>query len=101
MPMNEALVKAVINNQAEEAQTLLAQGANPNHCSEISENFTPLQLAALYNAINVITVLVEAGADIQAPSCGTGITALEIAEQHHHKAVATLLRSLLQQSSVK
>ncbi|MDF1655727.1 MAG: ankyrin repeat domain-containing protein [Coxiellaceae bacterium] len=101
MPMNEALVKAVINNQADEAQALIAQGANPNYCAESSENFTPLQLAALYNAAQVIPVLVQAGANIEALTAENGITALDIAEQHHHEAVAELLRGLRKQTPIK
>ncbi|MDF1796074.1 MAG: ankyrin repeat domain-containing protein [Coxiellaceae bacterium] len=101
MPMNEALVKAVINNQADEAQALIAKGANPNHCAASSENFTPLQLAALYNAANVIPVLVKAGAKLEALTAENGITALDIAEQHHHNAVADLLRSFRKQTPVE
>ena len=73
---------------------LLLEGANPNYCDDPNEGFTLIHLAALYDADLVVPILINAGADTQRKTLQDGITALEIAMQHHHANIISQLNSV-------
>jgi ankyrin repeat protein len=57
------LLSAVWDNKTDRIAQLLEDGANPN-CIGSTEGATPLLLAVQEQHMNLITMLVEAGADI-------------------------------------
>ncbi|XP_068198540.1 ankyrin repeat and SOCS box protein 2-like isoform X2 [Antennarius striatus] len=57
-----ALYFSVINNNVDAVRVLLAAGANPN-----LDMFRPLMVAARQGCVRTVTLLVEHGADINAP----------------------------------
>jgi len=88
------LIKAVINNDVRRVGELLNQGANPNTVMD-TDNVTPLHYAAQNNALEVIPLLVEAGALLEAQTEPDGHTATEIAFLHgNHRIAQTLIAYL-------
>jgi ankyrin repeat protein len=86
---DEALIDAVIANDAAAVQRLLEQGASPNYCED-SADLQPLHFAALYDAASVIPLLVMVGADTSAMTdCDD--TPLSIAKRHGHEQVVGIL----------
>jgi ankyrin repeat protein len=84
------LIDAVIENDVASVHRLLEQGINPNHVLD-SAKVTALHHAAQNNALEVIPLLIEAGADIYAETAPDGHTALEIALFHGHDKVVQIL----------
>lgn len=83
------LIEAVVQNNSDEVKKLLNAGVNPNHYEDLAKLY-PIHFAALYNALDVVPLLVKAGADATAKS-SEGITAMEIAKQHNHLDMVQLL----------
>jgi ankyrin repeat protein len=85
-----ALGVAVLNNQAGVAQTLIARGADVNHVDKLG--MTPLLYAASidYGDTAVIEKLIAGGADLKAKN-KQGQTALDLANNYRHQALANLL----------
>jgi ankyrin repeat protein len=75
---------------AKTVEFLLAQGADPNYTETFSPGQTPLHLAAAQGHVAVITLLLDAGADINAVGSGD-TTPLNEAVFPGRKAAAELL----------
>ena len=90
------LIAAVIHNNADQVETLLSDGADPNHCLD-EANVTPLHFAAQHNALDVVKLLITAGANLYARTNPDGQTPLEIAKINGHKEMETLLKTYIQQ----
>lgn len=88
--LNKALLDAVIGDHLQTAKDLLEQGADPNFFEDEAQ-IRPLHFAALYNAPEVIPLLVVAGADMLATTEHND-TPLMIAERHDHPEVVTALK---------
>ncbi len=84
------LIRAVINNDVKEVGDLLNQGADPNHVLDTSQ-ITALHYAAQNNSLEVIPLLVEAGAFLDAQTEPDGYTALEVAFLHGNDKIAQTL----------
>jgi len=84
------LTSAVMTNRVEIAKTLIALGANINLVDELS--MTPLMHAALvdYGDTEMVALLLAAGATKDLRSKDND-TALDLARQHGHDAIARLL----------
>jgi ankyrin repeat protein len=83
------LAQAARGGHVKIVRQLLRAGANPNE--QYSEHLTALTDAASQGHVEVVRVLLAAGADRNHRS-DLG-TALELAVENHHPAVAELLRS--------
>ena len=85
-----ALEWAAIGNHAETVQVLLARGAQVNRIDKFG--MTPLLYAASvdFGDTAVIEKLIESGADLKAKN-KQGQTALELANNYRHQALANLL----------
>jgi ankyrin repeat protein len=83
-----ALDAAIAKNRVEVVQLLLNKGANPNR---YVAGATPLYDAAGYGYAQIVSLLIEHGADINAKSFGR-TTALAIAIQNNHLDVVNLLK---------
>lgn len=85
-----ALIEAVIDNDVEAVNKLLNRGIDPN-LSLDDANITPLHFAAQGNCLEVIPVLVNAGANVHAETEPDGQTPLDIALLHKHDRIVQLL----------
>jgi ankyrin repeat protein len=84
------LIEAVIHNDAKQVRAELERGVDPNACLDPAL-VTPLHFAAQHNAIDVISLLITAGAKINAQTFPDGQTPLDIARLHRHEKMAKLL----------
>ena len=85
-----ALVDAIMNKDVDQANAALEQGVNPNDTLD-EANVTPLHFAAQNGAMQIIPLLIHAGADVMAETEPDGYTAAEIAFIHGHEKCAQLL----------
>lgn len=83
-----ALYRAASQGQAAKVQDLLAQGANPDF--QVS-GWTALLAAANDGHSDIVSLLLEAGADVDAQEPGGGWSALHFAAYSGHEAVVELL----------
>jgi ankyrin repeat protein len=83
------LALACINGSARSIERLLAAGANPNERGPNGE--TALMLASRTGTIDAMTVLLNAGADVNAIETLRGTTALMWAAAQSHAAAVKLL----------
>lgn len=88
--LSNCLIQAVIENNVVLVSSLLNRGANPNVTLDPA-NVTPLHYAAQNNALEVIPLLVEAGALLDAQTEPDGYTPIEIAFIHGHLRIAQAL----------
>jgi len=86
-PLGNAISKGDIDT----ARKFIEYGANVN---EKSNGMTPLMIAARYNNVEIIKLLLEKGADPKA-KCDKGFTALKYAELSNAKEAAEALRTAL------
>ncbi len=84
------LIEAVIHNDLKRVRVELENGADPNGCLDPAL-VTPLHFAAQHNAVDVVPLLLTAGAKIHAKTFPDGQTALDIARLHRHDAMVRLL----------
>ena len=84
------LIKAVIHKDTMLVRALLSAGENPNLCLD-SAKLTPLHFAAQHNAINIVPLLITAGANIHATTFPDGQTPLDIAKLLGHQEMISLL----------
>lgn len=84
------LIEAVIHNDAKAVRTALEEGADPNACLDPAL-VTPLHFAAQHNALEVVPLLITAGANINAKTFPDGQTALDVARLHKHSDMTKLL----------
>ncbi len=90
----EVLIDAIISNDVEVVNTILNTGFNPNQALD-EAHVTPLHFAAQNGALEVIPLLVEAGADICACTQPEGQTPLDVALLHNHEPVVQILLAYL------
>lgn len=90
----EILIDAVIENDVELVNKILNKGFNPNQALDAA-HVTPLHFAAQNGALEVIPLLVEAGADICACTQPEGQTPLDVALLHNHDHVVQVLLAYL------
>lgn len=88
--LSSCLIQAVIKNDVKKVSHLLNQGADPNSAVDHA-NVTPLHYAAQNNALEVIPLLVEAGATLDAETEPDGYTATKIAILHGNDRIAQTL----------
>jgi ankyrin repeat protein len=82
----DALRVAVIYSRVEMVRLLLARGVNPNTPSSAGE-YTPLMHAAGSGNLELVKLLIDAGADLN-PEDQHGHTALDEAERYTHSSEA-------------
>jgi cytochrome c len=90
------LIAAIKKNSKKLVKTLLEQGCDPNYYED-SAQVTPLHFAAQVNALEVISLLVTAGANLESKT-QDGYTPLDIAKMHGNSEVVQLLQNLLLKS---
>ena len=88
--LTNQLIQAVVNNDVRLVGNLLNQGADPNYTLDASQ-VTALHYAAQNNSLEVIPLLVEAGAFLEAQTEPDGYTALEVAFLYKHDKIAQTL----------
>jgi ankyrin repeat protein len=84
-----ALNMAIESQSHEVAAALLHYGANPN--VRFGGGRTPLMLAAAKGNIQIVTMLLDAGADISAVDSERGWSALKYAEESERRVVIKIL----------
>ena len=84
-----ALADAVRNDDAARTRELLAAGVDPDGYDDAGD--APLHIAARQNNLQLIEILLDAGADIDRPRTGAGDTPLLEAVQHHRDDASLLL----------
>ena len=82
---------AISKGDIETTKKLLAYGADVN---ERCNGMTPLMMAARYNRVEIIELLLEKGANPKV-KCSKGFTALKYAELSNAKEAAEALRAAL------
>jgi len=92
--LTDYLIQAVVDNNVQQVGELLNRGADPNYFLDASQ-ITALHHAAQNNSLEVIPLLIEAGAFLEAQIEPEGSTALEIAFLHGHDKVAQTLMAYL------
>jgi ankyrin repeat protein len=89
--MIDHLIEAVIDNDAEKVERLLDKGADPNSKADYAL-ISPLHYAAQNNSVQVIPLLIEAGANIYATDSDGEQTPLDVAcISNNQEAVRVLL----------
>ena len=91
MTTQTKLIDAIINKDTLAVMRLLQAGACPQKALD-SANVTPLHFAAQQNAVDIIKILLKAGADLTATTLPDGQTAYDIAQLHGHQAALQLLK---------
>lgn len=90
--ISSSMVDAAINDQGEIVQYLLDEGADPNHPAV--GHYTALDGACNNNNVDMIHLLLEKGASLEAKASARGHTALYHAVQRRrYKAVEALIRA--------
>jgi ankyrin repeat protein len=84
-----ALTDAVRNNAATRTLELLAAGVDPDGYDDAGN--APLHIAVMQSNLQLIEILLDAGASIDRPRTGAGDTPLLEAVQHHHDDATLLL----------
>lgn len=86
------LIDAITVRNKNKVTSLLQQGVSP--CGALdSANVTPLHFAAQSNAIEIIKLLILAGADVEAMTQPDGETAYDVARLHGHQEAMVLLKT--------
>jgi 2-iminobutanoate/2-iminopropanoate deaminase len=88
--VNTALLKAAETGNVGNVKALLQKGADPNTTDEFKR--TPLMIASLHDHANVVTAMIEAGAEISARA-KYGQTALQFAEAQGNTVIVGLLKA--------
>lgn len=83
------LIDAVIHNDPHRVNQLLSEGTNPNGSPDVA-GVTPLHFAAQNNALLVLPLLIEAGADLFAET-KDHYTPLDVAIMHNHEKIVQAL----------
>lgn len=87
---SDCLVNAISSNHPEVVALLLQLGADPSQFRN-SQGRTLLMECAFFGEEQLVRVLLEAGADVNARN-NSGLTALDIAIEEEHHGVAAILR---------
>jgi ankyrin repeat protein len=83
------LTDAVRSGDVTLTRELLAAGVDPDGYDDAGN--APLHIAVLENHLELIEILLDAGAEIDRPRTGSGDTPLLEAVQHHHEDAGLLL----------
>lgn len=94
------LIEAVIEDNPDQVIALLNTGADPNQVED-DACITLLHYAAQNNALLVIPVLIEAGADIFAETNPEGYTPLDVALIHGHDRVVQALLAYENETDIR
>lgn len=87
------LIEAIIHNDIAKVKELLEQGIDPNKADDWA-NVTPLHYAALLNEVEMVALLVAAGANTDSRDSLDEETPIDVARAHgHDKIVELLLRA--------
>ncbi len=86
------LFEAVSNNDVIKVLRLLEKGTDPN-MYDLDQHFTALHYAVQHDAIDVVLLLVTAGADLDTVT-EENLTAMDIAKQQNNRKMITLLLKL-------
>lgn len=89
------LIEAVIHNDSFMVSDLLTRGVDPNYSLD-DACVTPLHYAAQSNSLEVIPLLVQAGAKVDAQTHPDGLTPIDMAAVHDHYKVLQVLIAYLQ-----
>ncbi len=82
------LCAAISKGDSETVKKFIEYGVNVN---EVSNDYTPLMIAARYNRADIVAMLLKAGADAKVRNT-RGMTALKVAEQFNAEDAAQVLR---------
>ena len=88
--LNAYLLQAIERNDSSFSQVLITAGADPNAQDEYE--WTALMLAVYAKAANIVSQLLEAGANYSACHETNDFTALSLAEDHGYKDCIRLLK---------
>lgn len=80
------------NGNLEAVSSLLDQGVDPNEDHGAPKGWSPLMSAAFHGRLNIVKLLVERGARLDAIEVDGWLTALDLAEHGHRTRVAAYLR---------
>jgi ankyrin repeat protein len=86
------LFEAVSQNDVIKVMRLLEGGIDPNQYDS-DQHYTALHYAVQRNAIDVVLLLITAGADLESVTEGN-LSVFDIARDHHHEDMLTLLLKL-------
>ena len=92
------IIDAVIDNDAKLVQQLIDDGADPNLSLDVAD-VTPLHFAAQNNALEVLPILIKAGANLHAKINPEGMNPLDVARLHKHDDMAKLLEKYMKMNS--
>jgi ankyrin repeat protein len=90
------LIEAVIHNDSFMVNDLLHQGVDPNYSLDAA-GVTPLHYAAQNNSLEVIPLLVQAGAKVDAQTQPDGLTPIDMAAVYDHYRVMQVLIAYMEQ----
>ncbi len=88
-----ALIDAVVKNDARRVKKILEAGVDPNMALD-KDGITPLHFAVQYEALDVIPILITAGARLDLQGLGEE-TPLDIAKYNQNKKIMNLLLPFL------
>lgn len=91
------LIEAVCNNDKASVMRIIAKGINPN-LTEDDDGVTALHHAVQRNLMDIVQILLLAGADPAAETC-EGLTPLEVARMNQRDDMIKLLMGFLSQHS--
>jgi uncharacterized protein len=86
--VNSPLCSAIVKGDLNAVKVLIEYGSNVN---ELSNDFTPLMLAARYNRTDIVAILLKNGADISVKN-EKGFTAIKYAELSNATESLNLLK---------
>ncbi len=87
--INQQLIEAVMENDKHRVQFCLEKGADPKY-TEDKALFTPLHIAVIFNARDVVELLVMAGGDLKAETDEEQATPLDLARQRKNTELIAL-----------
>lgn len=85
------LIESVMKNESKKVKELLDRGVDPN-AFEDDAKYTPLHIAISFRAVDVIPMLLAAGADMHSAN-DEGQTPLERARLTNDRRILTLLEN--------
>eukprot|EP01114_Cavostelium_apophysatum_P024138 TRINITY_DN9364_c0_g1_i2.p1 TRINITY_DN9364_c0_g1~~TRINITY_DN9364_c0_g1_i2.p1 ORF type:complete len:299 (+),score=27.57 TRINITY_DN9364_c0_g1_i2:23-898(+) len=87
------LHRAAFRGNEDIVRYYLAKGAKVNYISKDMDGISPIYLAAQEGCVGAVSILIEAGAEIDKASADNGTTPLFMASQNgHHEVVKLLLQ---------
>jgi ankyrin repeat protein len=86
------LIEAIIKNDITTVKKLLEKGVDPNFCED-KAGITPLHFAAQNNTMEIVKLLIAAGADVTIKN-EEGLTAFDIAVILKNREIMDFLRKI-------